>query len=192
MMAINVSELGDAVYSDLRRLARRPYLAAMWILCDELRSLYTPEISEPEQALMTATLELARGAVIAGEGPEVAARATELGGAWDRLRDELREDDDTTTGQAYAWATFHGLAQELAGTAGFADQAVEAVTGAVVERRADSESSPTWINDPGEEVDDADPIGRTLMLFHQAVRGVAAAGDELGDPQQVRQRILDR
>jgi hypothetical protein len=72
----------DSLYRGLRSLPRRPYLAAMWILCGELQVLYAPWTNDEVTSLMASTMDLVREAAISGESAEVAQRGLELARAW--------------------------------------------------------------------------------------------------------------
>ena len=199
---MRVRDAEDAVYDGLRQLGWRPYLAAMWILCDQLRSLYAEEYAGDEGTLMASTLDLVREVVLSGQSRgqcggsgELAGRAAALETAWTRLRDDHEDDTGVSTGLVYAWATFTGLVQEITGTAGpdRHDDAAEFVTQAVTERRPEpgpGQGGPVWINDPGELADDASPVARTLALFERVVAEIPAATAAGWDPVHLRAQIL--
>jgi hypothetical protein len=191
-MAINVSDVADAVYSGLRELTGRRYLTAMWILGSELRDLYAAEVSQDRTALMTATLDVVRGVVMTGRATEFTDRAADLESAWDRICDELDDDPSATTGQSYTWGTFMSLTQEITGTVSSGDEAFEFLAGAVTERRDTEEQTPTWINDPDEQVAVTGAIGRTLTLFQRVVSEVARLPENGEDPSRVRDRIVGK
>lgn len=189
-MTINVSDAADAVYAGLRDLTRQRYFTAMWILGAQLRDLYAPEVGTARTALMTATLDVVRGVVLAGDTTEFSDRAAELDSEWDRVCDALEDDPSATAGQSYACGTFMGLAQEIAGTISPGDEACEFLTGAIIERRETRDDTPTWINDPDEQVNDDDAIGVTLALFQRIVAEVARLPENREDPSRVRDRLL--
>ena len=63
------------VYQGLRSLPWRVYLAAMWILCGELRTLYAPWTHEDELPLIAVSMDLVRDVVVGGDGRDGAARS---------------------------------------------------------------------------------------------------------------------
>jgi hypothetical protein len=46
---MGVNDTENSIYEGLRGLAWRPYLAAMWILCGQLQTLYADEFSDAER-----------------------------------------------------------------------------------------------------------------------------------------------
>src|SRR6266404_6134451 len=119
---VRVYDAADSIYSGLVALPWCPsYLAAMWILCGELQSLYAAWIEDDEVPLMASTMDLVREVVIAGESPQAAARACELAAAWEPAI-EARENE-APGGPLNVLATFEALAQEIADPTGRYDSA---------------------------------------------------------------------
>lgn len=195
---MRVKDAEYSIHSGLRGLAWRPYLAAMWILCGELQSLYADKLGDAERPLMASTMDLVRDVAIAGETTALADRAAELANAWNRLRD-IREEEvrlsavagDTSQGGLIGvWLTFEALAQEIAGLSGRYDGA-EWVAEATTDRWRGAEpgqTGPIWMN-PDETADDASPVARTLITFGRVIAGVAAARDNDWDPIELRAQV---
>lgn len=103
----------DLIYDGLRALDWRRYLAAMWILCDDLRSFFADKHIDVEDRLMASTLELVREVVIDGDPARSAATSAKLAATW---ADIYTERQDEVLGEVLnAWATFEGLCLEIAG-----------------------------------------------------------------------------
>lgn len=194
---MRVKDAEYSIRSGLRGLAWRPYLAAMWILCGELQSLYADTLGDAERPLMASTMDLVRDVAIAGETTALAERAAELADAWNRLRD-IREEEvrlsalagDTSPSLIGVWFTFEALAQEIAGLSGRYDGA-EWVAGATTDRwriEDPDQAGPIWMN-PDETADDASPMARTLITFGRVIAGVAAARDNDWDPIELRAQV---
>src|ERR1700722_6872734 len=191
---MRVKDAEHSIHSGLRGLAWRPYLAAMWILCGELQSLYAEELGDAERPLMASTMDLVRDVAIAGETTALADRAAELADAWNRLRDIREEEDrlsalagDTSPRLIGVWLTFEALTQEIAGLSGRYDGA-EWVAEATTDRwriEDPGQTGPIWMN-PDETADDASPVARTLTTFERVIAGVAAARDYDWDPIELR------
>lgn len=183
-------ETEDKIYDGLHALERPRYLAAMWLLCGELQSLYREQTLPADGSLMSSTLEVVLEALDSGSGSggEGAVRAAELDNRWRSVIDAGSEG--AQAGLWNAWVTFQALAAEIAGSAG-AFEATERLANAATERWRDA--SPTgfrWIN-PNEEIDDDSPMARTLRAFEQVVTLVAESpgvtGRELAD---IRSRVF--
>jgi hypothetical protein len=182
----------DAKYSIYSRLAVLPwrpsYLAAMWILCGELQSLYAAWIVDDEVPLMALTMDLVREVVIAGESPWAAGRASELAAAWERVIEERR--DGAPGGLVNALETFEALAQEIAGLSGRHDAANWVANAAEMRWRDwDDDPGPILLN-PDEQVDDSSPMAQTLARFGRVVSEVAARRGADWDPVPIRAQIL--
>lgn len=78
--------VADAKHSVFSRLKALPwhtsYLAAMWVLCGELQSLYADCIDADEIPLMASTMDLVREVITVGGSQQAGARAAELTEAW--------------------------------------------------------------------------------------------------------------
>src|SRR5262245_48713173 len=113
---MRVSDAEDSIYEGLRGLAWRPYLAAMWILCGELQTLYAAELSHAERSLMPPSMEVIRGVAAAGESAELTRQAAELAEASGDVRSE--REHGASSGLLNVWATFEGPVQEIARISG--------------------------------------------------------------------------
>jgi hypothetical protein len=185
---MRVYDAADSIYSGLAALPWRPsYLAAMWILCAELQSLYAAWITDDEVPLMAATMDLVREVVIAGESPQAAARASELSAAWEPVI-EAREDE-APGGPLNVLATFEALAQEIADPSGRYDAANWAANAAELRWRDWDDPGSIYL-DPDEQADDSSPMAQTLALFGRVVSGVAALQGSEWDPVRIRGRIF--
>lgn len=185
---MRVYDAADSIYSGLAVLPWQPsYLAAMWILCGELQSLYAAWIEDDEAALMTSTMDLVREVVIAGESPRVAGRAAELATAWERVTDARQ--DEAPGSLPNVLVTFKALAQEIAGRCGRHD-AASWVTNAAENRWRDWDDPGPRLLDPDEQVDDSSPMAQTLAWFCHVVSEVAARRGEDWDPVPIRAQIL--
>jgi hypothetical protein len=187
---------GDAkwsIYQGLRSLPRRPYLVAMWIVGGELRTLYAPwNNDEKLLELMASTMDLVREAAIAGESPELARRALDLGRAWKPvLRAADRVDSGISGGLLNAWWTFALLAQEIGGLAR-RYAAASWVANAATERWRDhSEPGPILVSvENAEEVDESSLMGQTLARFERILSGVSGHVSPEWDPARIRAAIL--
>src|SRR5215471_11249818 len=106
---MRVNDAENSIYEGLRGLAWRPYLAAMWILCGELQTLYADEFSDAERPLIPPTMDVVREVAAAGESAELTRRAAELTQAWGDMRAE--QEHEASSGLMNVWATFAGLVQ---------------------------------------------------------------------------------
>lgn len=80
---MRVKDAKSSIYYGPKGLPWHPaYLAAMWVLCGELRSLYADWIGAEEVPLLETTMDLVREVVIAGESWSAVDRAEELADAW--------------------------------------------------------------------------------------------------------------
>jgi hypothetical protein len=185
---MRVYDAADSVYSGLVALPWCPsYLAAMWILCAELQSLYAAWISDDEVPLMASTMDLVREVVIAGESPRSAVRAWELAAAWEPVI-EARENEEPC-GPLNVLATFEALAQEIADPAGRYDSANWAAN-AAEQRWRDWDDPGSVYLDPDEQADDSSPTAQTLVLFGRVVSAVTALQGPEWDPVPIRARIF--
>lgn len=196
-MKIRETEFG--IRRGLEVLSRRPYLAAMWILCDELRSLYAEWISDADRAIMESTMNLVRDAVVSGESAAIAGRAKQVASDWDLLAS--KHDDKVPIGPANTlvgvglrntWEVFWYLALELAGIAP-PYHAADWVTNPIEERWRVLKSGPGRRRpihfDPQEEVDDDSPWAHTLERFYRAVAKAGEAQDRECDPVRLQAEI---
>lgn len=185
---MRVYDAADSIFSGLAALPWRPsYLAAMWILCEELQSLYAAWIEDDQVPLMASTMDLVREVVIAGESPQATARASELAAAWEPVI-EAREDE-TPGGLLNVLATFEALAQEIANLSGRYDAANWAAN-AAEQRWRDWDDPGSIYLDPDEQADDCSPMAQTLALFDRVVSEVAALQGPEWDPVPIRTRIF--
>ncbi len=186
---MRVRDAQKSIYEGLRGLAWRPYLAAMWILCGELQTLYTDEFSDAERSLIPPTMDVVREIAAAGESAELTRQAAELAQAWGDVRNE--REHEASPGLMNVWATFEGLVQEIAGISGRFDGAGW-VTNAVTERwrEANHHNQGPILLDPNEEVPDASPMANTLALFWHVVAEVARAQEGNWEPRQLRAQIF--
>lgn len=186
---MRVWDAEGSIYDGLRALPRQRYLCAMWILGDELRSLYVDRASDSEQSLMSRTLDAVRKAATMSEvATETADMAAELTGRWQRL---IRErENEVLPGQWNAWVTFESLAAELAGATD-QYQATERLTKAATERWREPYPGKARRIDPDEEVDDTSPMARILARFGRVVSGISQMPERPWDPVAVREEILE-
>ena len=178
-----------SIYEGLRGLAWRPYLAAMWILCGELQTMYADEFSDAERSLIPPTMDVVREVAAAGESGELTRQAAELAQAWGGVRTE--REHEASSGLMNVWATFEGLVQEIAGITPRYDGA-EWLTNAVIEpwREANHHNQgPIWL-DPNAEVADDSPTAHTLALFQHIVAEVARAQQGDWEPRRLRAQIF--
>lgn len=187
---MRVKDAEKPIYEGLRGLAWRPYLAAMWVLCGELQTLYADEFSNAEQSLIPPTMDVVRGVAAAGESAELARQAAELAEAWVELDNE--REDEASSGLTNVWSTFEGLLQEIAGITPRYDGA-QWVTNTIIEpwREANHHGQGPILLDPNAEIADDSPTASTLALFQHVVAEVARTAPE-GDwePQRLRAQIL--
>ena len=185
---MRVYDAADSIFSGLAALPWRPsYLAAMWILCGELQSLYAAWIGDDEVPLMVSTMDLVREVVIAGESPQAAARACELAANWEPAI-EARENE-TPVGPLNVLAAFEALAQEIADPSGRYDAANWAAN-AAEQRWRDWDDPESIYLDPDEQADDSSPVAQTLALFGRVVSEVAALQGPEWDPVPIRALIF--
>jgi hypothetical protein len=186
---MRVNDTENSIYEGLRGLAWRPYLAAMWILCGQLQTLYADEFSDAERSLIPPTMDVAREVAAAGESAELTRQAAELAEAWDSVRDE--REPEASSGLMNVWATLEGLVQEIAGITPRYGGA-EWLTNAVVEpwREASRHGQGPILVDPIAEVADDSPTARTLALFQSIVAEVARAQEGDWEPRRLRAQIF--
>jgi hypothetical protein len=185
---MRVYDASDSIYSRLVTLPWHPsYLAAMWIICGELQSLYAPWINDDEVPLMASTMELVREVVISGESPLAAGRASELAVAWERVTDARRAE--APGGLLNVLVTFEIIAEEIALDRGQHD-AADWVTNAARHRWRDWDEPGPIILNSDEQVDDSSPMAQTLTLFGRIVSEVAAMHGPEWDPTRIRAQIL--
>ena len=186
---MRVRDAENSIYEGLRGLAWRPYLAAMWILCGELQTLYADEFSNAERSLIPPTMDVVREVAAAGESAELTRQAAELAEAWGDVRNE--REHEASSGLMNVWATFEGLVQEIAGITPRYDGA-EWLTNAIVLpwREANHHNQgPIWL-DPNAEVADDSPTAHTLTLFQHIVAEVARAQEGDWEPRRLRAQIF--
>ena len=186
---MRMSDAEDSIYEGLRGLAWRPYLAAMWILCGELQTLYADEFSYAERSLIPPTMDLIREVAAAGESAELTRQAAELAEAWGDVRNE--REHEASSGLMNVRATFEGLVQESAGITPRYDGA-EWLTNAVTAPwwEANHHSQGPILLDPNAEVADDSPTARTLALFQHIVTEVARAQEGDWEPRRLRAQIF--
>jgi hypothetical protein len=183
---VRVWDAENAIYEGLRSLSRRRYLFAMWILCGELRALYSDSLTDAERTLMMSTLDLVQEMAAAGYA-STRAVAEDLVAGWQELI-TVRQDE-VLPGRSNAWVTFQDLAAELAGTSQSYD-ATERLTLAATDRWRDPYRRGPIRVDPDEEVEDASPMAITLAMFQRVVAGAARLPETVQDPADARSRIL--
>lgn len=171
---MRVNDTENSIYEGLRGLAWRPYLAAMWILCGQVQTLYADEFSDAERSLIPPTMDVVHEVAAEGELAELTRQAAKLAEAWDSVRDE--REPEASSGLMNAWATFAGLIREIAGITPRYGGA-EWLTNAVVEpwREASRHGQGPILIDPNAEVADDSPTARMLALFQHIVAEVARA-----------------
>jgi hypothetical protein len=187
---VRVWDTRNRIYQELRDMRWRDYLAAMWILCGELESMYSAELDQPERTLMRATTDLVRATVLAesDERDIDQERAAKLEASWGRLL--AKREAGASAGQLNLWMTFEGLAGEIAGD--FRRYyAAERVMNAVTSRLRGPSARRFRKVDPDEVVEDDSPMGLALARFERVVCGVAQATGAGTDPVQLRAGILD-
>ena len=179
----------ESIYAGLRGLAWRPYLAAMWILCGELQTLYAAEFSDAERSLVPRTMDVVREVAATGESAELTSQAAELAQAWRDVRNE--REHGASSGLMNVWATFEGLVQEIAGMVPRyhgAEWVTNAVTAPWWEANHHNHR-PIWL-DPNAEVVDDSPTASTLALFQHIVVEVARAKEGDREPRRLRTQIF--
>lgn len=186
-MRLNDAE--NSIYEGLRGLAWRPYLAAMWILCGELQTMYEEEFSDAERSLIPPTMDVVREVAAGGESAELARKAAVQAEAWGDVRNE--REHEASSGLMNVWATFEGLVQEVAGVTRRYDGA-EWVTNAVIEpwREANHRNHGPISLDPNAEVADGSQTANTLALFRHVVAEVVRAREGEWEPRQIRAQIF--
>jgi hypothetical protein len=148
-------QLGVGVWGGLKVLPWHPsYLAAMWVLGGELRSLYADWIGADEVSLLETTMDLVREVIIAGESWSAIDRAEELADAWGPVL-ARHEASFAPGGLLNALATFEALAQEIARLSGHYDAGNWATNARVV-------STVTTMTGP-----DWDPVRIRAQIFGQ-------------------------
>jgi len=189
---MRVEDAAGAVYEGLRALGWRRYLCAMWIVSGELRAVHEDRVSAAEGMLMASTLRLVRDVVVGGEAVAGAVSdAASLYGQWNVMTSEWSAD--VMPGQWNTWMVFRDLAGEVAAV-GPRYESAERVDLAATDRWREHLPGPL-LDDPGEEVDDASPVARTLAFLERAVAGVAGLSEaqlsEAGwDPVLVQEEIF--
>src|SRR5215469_9184895 len=179
----------QSIYAGLRGLAWRPYLAAMWILCGELQTLYAAEFSDAERSLVPRTKDVVSEVAATGESAELTSQAAKLAQAWGDLRNE--REREASSGLMNVWATFEGLVQEIAYITPRYDGA-EWVTNAVTAPWWEANHHnhvPIWL-DPNAEVADDSPTAGTLALFQHIVVEVSGAKDGDRELRRLRAQIF--
>jgi hypothetical protein len=188
---MRVKDAAHSIYFGLKALPWRPsYLAAMWILCGELQSLYADWIGHDEVPLITSTMELVREIIIKGESPEAAIRAEDLANSWDRVI-AVRKGPTSPRGLRNTLKTFAGLAQEIAGLSGHYFAGNWAAN-AAEDRWKDRDQPGPIVVDWDEEADDSSPTAQTLALFGRIVSDVTAMPGPDWDPVRVRAHIFSQ
>lgn len=170
----------DSIYDDLRALGWRPYLVAMWLFCDELRSLYADQFSGEDRSLVESTLDLVRQAATDRDLADVKKQAGKLARAWRRLI-RKKQDEDIPFGLMDTWATFDALAQEIAGTSEEYYGSEFVISPAILRWREPEHPGLLHVN-ADLRVDDASPMTQTLTKFAGIVRKVSEAQGPEWDP----------
>ena len=186
---MRVKDATFSVYFGLEALPWHPaYLAAMWILGGELRSLYADWIEPDEIPLVESTMALVREVVTDGESPPATSRAADLADAW-RPTIVRRDKAGASGGLLNALATFEALAQEIGGLSGHYDAGNWAVNAAEV-RWDDWDRPGPILVDWNEQADESSPKMQTLLLFGRVVSAVGALTGPDWDPAPIRAQIL--
>jgi hypothetical protein len=188
-MAQRVNDAENSIYEGLRGLAWRPYLAAMWILCGELQTLYADEFSDAERSLIPPTMDVVREVAAAGESAQLTRQAAELAEAWGDVRTE--RVPEASSGLMNFWATFEGLVQEIAGITPRYHGA-EWVTNTIIEpwREGNHRNQGPILLDPNAEIADDSPTAHTLALFQHIVAEVARAPEDDWEPRRLRAQVF--
>jgi len=190
---MRVDGAARSIHSGLVALPWRPsYLAAMWILCGELRSLYAAWIEDDEVLLMASTMDVVREVVIAGESPQTAVRAWELAAVWDPVIDEREPGAPEGLLLLNVLGIFQSLALEIAEPGGGRYDSANWVPNAVEDRWRDLDDQGPVYLDPDEPVDDSSPLAQTLARFGRVISGVAAWQGPDWDPMRIRAQVLDQ
>jgi hypothetical protein len=186
---MRVNDTKSSIYRGLKSLPWRPsYLAAMWILCGELQSLYAAWI-KAEAPLIGSTMDLAREVAIAGESPQAAGRASELAAAW--RRGIAAREAEAPGAVLAALTTFKALAQEIAALSSPYYAASWAVP-AAEDRWQDWDAPEPILMNQDREADDSSPTAQTLALFRRVVAEIAAMQGPEWDPVQIRAQIFEQ
>jgi hypothetical protein len=190
---MRVDEAGLSIFSSLVALPWCPsYLAAMWILCGELQSLYAPWIEDDEVPLMASTMDLVREVVIAGESPQTAVRAWELVAVWEPVIDEPEPGAPEGPLLLNVLGIFQSLAVEIAEPGGGRYDSANWVPNAVEDRWRDWDDPGPIYLDPNEPVDDSSPLAQTFARFGRVISEVAAWQGPDWDPVRIRAQIFDQ
>lgn len=184
-----VRDAARSIYEGLRGLAWRPYLAAMWILCGELQSLYVDEFTDAERALIPPSMDVIREVATAGESAAVARKAAELVEPWAHLEDE--RELEASAGLMNVWSTLGGLVREVAGITPRYEGA-EWVTNTIIApwQEANHHGPGPIVNDRNAEIADDSPTANTLALFQHVVAEVARAHEDDWEPRRLRARVF--
>lgn len=186
---MRVKDATYSIYYGQKRLPWHPaYLAAMWVLCGELRSLYAEWIGAEEVPLVEATMDLVREVVTAGESWSAVDRAEELADAWGPVYVRY-ERSSASGGLLNVLGTFEALAQEIARLSGHYD-AGNWVTNAAADRWDDWDRPGPVLVDPDEEADDSSPKAHTLRSFRRVVSVVTTWTESDWDPVRIRAQIF--
>jgi hypothetical protein len=187
---MRVKDVKHSAYFRLKALPwHTSYLAAMWILCGELQTLYADSIDADEIPLMTSTMDLVREVITLGESLQAGPRAAELTETWGEVIAARDDQEGSDPGLLNALATFEALAQEIVGLSGKHDAANWAMNAAEGRWRDWDQPGPILV-DRDEEVDDSSPMAQTLELFGRVASEVTAMQGPDWDPVRIRTQIF--
>ena len=176
----------NLIYGELRKLPWVRYLAAMWIICWEVSTLYRERLSESERALMSLTLDAVEQVVFAGgrtmETDDVAAG---LVANWKEF--EQAHSEEVLPGQWNLWITFQDLAAELSGGAARYAASERVMLASTEIWREPYPGRARRIRED-EEIDDNSPMAQTLFLLERIVRYLQNA-EVRGNLQNLRSEI---
>ena len=194
---VRTRDAENAIYDGLRALEWYRYLAAMWIICGELRDLYADRLTESERSLLADSLAAVRIAVLDHQVSDSAASdATALNVAWEQLiPDQTVPPDQLGALRPGHWnmrVVLADLVGEIAGTCRRyqATERIHHAAGMRFEEKPRPGGRPIRRR-PDEQIDDASPRARMLSRIQAIVTGAAQLpGDDERDPARLRARLL--
>lgn len=177
---MRVRDAERSINRGLRALPWRSYLIAMWLLCNELSSLYAAQLSEMDRPLLESTMDLVRNAATTEEQANIKRQAKKLDKAWGKLI--KTRDGNSGGGLLDAWVTFHSLTLEIADNSA-KYYGSEWIAGPAIERwKQLPDDFGVVAVDPDEQVDDDSLTAQTLNRFISIIRRVSEAQGPEWDP----------
>lgn len=189
-VAVRAREVENSIYEGLRGLEWYCYLRSMWLICGEMRELYSARMPSSESNLVTSTLDLVREVAISEEvSPGAIQESAALKEGWIRLMDDEESNFGVYPGHWNMRIIFRNLAFEI-GDNTQRYFACGRVFLALSGRFREGKKRDLSVDPDEEEIDDESPLAQQLVRIQRIVEKIVPISDFVKDPAVARGMIF--